>query len=66
MDSVTTAVIRRWFREMMAFVAPVPWMFRFSVDECVLTLSKEAKVVVGRGQPAFERKQDKLHHFTMM
>ena len=51
---------------MMAFVHPVHWRFRFNVDECMLILSKGAKVVVSPGQQAFERKEDKLPHFTMM
>ena len=66
MDFATTACIRRWFREMMAFVQSVPWEFRFNCDESMITLSKGEKVVVSPGQQAFERKVDTLPHFTVM
>jgi hypothetical protein len=46
MGFAATAVIRRWFREMMAYVMAVPWQSRFTVDQSMVTPSKGAKVVV--------------------
>jgi hypothetical protein len=66
MDFATTAVITRWFRRMLDFVQPVPWKFQFNVDESMITLNRGEKVVVGPGQQTFDRKADRMPHFTIM
>ena len=66
MDYATTAVIRRWFAEMLELVRSIPMQFRMDADEVMLTMTRSTKWVVGPGQQVFSRRTDKLPHFTVM
>jgi hypothetical protein len=66
MDFATSAVIKRWFLEMVGLVKSVPMQLRMIADEVMLTITRSSKWVVGLGQQVFARKTNQLPHFTVM
>ena len=62
----TTALINRWFAQMLPFILTVPRGFRFSADEVMMTISRSAKWVAYPGQRVFVGEKDRLPHFTAL
>ena len=59
-------LIFRWFMDMMPFVETIPRGYRFSADECMITISRSCKFVVYPGQRVFVEEKEKFPHFTIL